>query len=82
MAWSGDLLAWMPMLALPGTEVRRWEPKRLRMRLFTIPAARAHHARRRVVHLAETARWAHLAKQAIDRLRELHRLGIPQAVPG
>jgi len=82
IALAGDLLAWMPMLALPGTEVRRWEPKRLRMRLFTIPATRAHHARRRVVHLAETAPWAHLAKQAIDRLRELHRLGIPQAVPG
>lgn len=29
-----DLLAWMPMLALSG-EVRRWEPRRLRLRLFS-----------------------------------------------
>ena len=82
IALAGDLLAWMPMLALPSTEVRRWEPKRLRLRLFTIPATRARHARRRVIHLADTAPWAHLAQQAIDRLRQLRRLGVPQAVPG
>ncbi len=70
------------MLALPGSQVRRWEPKRLRLRLFTIPATRARHARRRVIHLADTAPWAHLAQQAIDRLRQLRRLGVPQAVPG
>jgi hypothetical protein len=28
-----DLLAWMPMLALTG-QTRRWEPRRLRLRLF------------------------------------------------
>lgn len=52
------------------------------MRLFAITATRASHARRRVVHLAETAPWAHLVQQAIDRLRELRRLHIPLAVPG
>ncbi len=87
IALAGDLLAWMPMLGLPGTPARRWEPKRLRMRLFTIPATRAKHARRHLVHLAESAPWAHLAKQAINRLRELrrlHELGIctPKTVPG
>ncbi len=29
-----DLLAWMPMLALTG-KTRRWEPKKLRLRLFS-----------------------------------------------
>ncbi len=31
-----DLLAWMPMLALTG-QARLWEPRRLRLRLFTRP---------------------------------------------
>jgi hypothetical protein len=34
-----DLLAWMGMLALTGHDARRWEPKRLRHRLFSIPAS-------------------------------------------
>jgi hypothetical protein len=29
-----DILAWMPMLALRG-EARRWETKKLRLRLFS-----------------------------------------------
>ncbi len=40
-----DLLAWMGMLALTSHDARRWEPKRLRLRLFTIPAAIARTAR-------------------------------------
>ena len=32
------------LLALTGTEARKWEPKRLRMRLFTVPAAIATSA--------------------------------------
>ena len=34
VALACDLLAWMQMLALTGA-ARRWEPKRLRLRLFT-----------------------------------------------
>ena len=32
-----DLLAWMPILALTG-EACPWEPKKLRLRLFSAPA--------------------------------------------
>jgi hypothetical protein len=34
-----DLLAWMQMLALSG-DARRWEPKKLRLRLFSAPRPR------------------------------------------
>ena len=34
-----DLIAWMQMLAYPDVEARRWEPRRLRYRLLTAPAA-------------------------------------------
>jgi hypothetical protein len=34
---DGDLPTWMQMLALTG-EARRWEPKRLRLRLFSAAA--------------------------------------------
>jgi hypothetical protein len=32
-----ELTAWMQLLALTGHDARRWEPKRLRLRLFSIP---------------------------------------------
>ena len=37
-ALACELLAWMQMLALPGP-ARRWEPKRLRLRIFAVPGA-------------------------------------------
>ncbi len=45
-----DLLAWMPMLALTGT-VRLWEPRRLRLRLFTAAGQLVTTGRRRVLRL-------------------------------
>lgn len=57
------------MLALTGHEARRWEPKRLRLRLFTIPAVLARTSRRTWLRLADRAPWAHLAAQAITTLR-------------
>ncbi|MFI1035914.1 IS1380 family transposase [Streptomyces sp. NPDC020951] len=46
-----DLLAWMPMLALTG-QARRWEPKRLRLRLFSAAAQLVTTGRRRILRLA------------------------------
>ena len=40
------------MLGLHGHDARRWEPKRLRLRLFTIPATLARHGRQLLLHLA------------------------------
>ena len=72
---AAEITAWMQMLALPGHDARRWEPKRLRHRLFTIPAALARTGRRVLLHLAEKSPWAQLVADAINRLRAL-------AVPG
>lgn len=65
----------MQMLALHDRDARRWEPKRLRLRLFTVPANLARTGRRVLLHLADKAPWAQLAADALQRLRAL-------AVPG
>jgi hypothetical protein len=66
-----DITAWMQTLALTSHHARRWEAKRLRLRLFTTPATLAHRARTRVLHLAEHAPWATLITDALTRLRTL-----------
>jgi hypothetical protein len=68
VALAGDLTAWMQTLALTGNEARRWEPKRLRLRLLSIPARHARTGRRRLLHLAATAPFTALALQALDAL--------------
>ena len=70
-----DLTAWMQTLALTGHDARRWEPKRLRLRLFTVPATLARHGRQVLLHIAELAPNADLVLTAVLRLRAL-------AVPG
>jgi hypothetical protein len=75
VALACELTAWMQMLALVGHEARRWEPKRLRLRLFSIAGRLALSARRTVLHLAHTSAWTGLLIDAITRLRAL-------AVPG
>lgn len=81
---AGDLVAWMQMLGLTGTTARKWEPKRLRMRLYTVPATIARSARTTRLHLAQKAPWAHLVTDAIARLRHLaeHQGRPALAVPG
>ncbi len=66
-----DITAWMQTLALTSHDARRWEPKRLRLRLFTIPASIARTARRVILHLSERAPWAQVAVDAIHRLDRL-----------
>ena len=39
VALAAELTAWMQILALTGHAARRWEPKRLRLRLFSIAGA-------------------------------------------
>ncbi len=72
---AAELTAWMQLLSLAGHDARRWEPKRLRLRLFSVPAALARTGRQVLLHLAEKAPWAQLVHDAITRLRAL-------AVPG
>ena len=62
--------AWAGVLAFSGREVRRWEPKRLRLRLFSVPAA-SRHARQEVVRVKELAASALFLVDAVSRLRDL-----------
>ncbi len=66
-----DLIAWTQLLALNGSPARVCEPKRLRLRLFTIPAVLARHARRLILHIETTAPWADLILAAYQRLHQL-----------
>lgn len=55
---AGEIEAWNSQLAFPDHEIRRWEPKRLRMHEYSVPATIAETARRVVVHVKTTAYWA------------------------
>jgi DDE family transposase len=61
-----ELTAWLQMLALPDHPARRWEPKRLRLRLFSIAARITRHARRTRLRLSRA--WADLLVTALARL--------------
>jgi hypothetical protein len=65
----------MQTLALTGhqgcEQARRWEPKRLRLRLFSIPARHARTGRRRLLHLAAAAPFTALVLQALEALARL-----------
>jgi hypothetical protein len=70
VALACDLLAWTQMLALAGT-ARRWEPKRLRLRLFSAAGRLARSGRRLRLRLAERWPWAADITTAITRLQAL-----------
>jgi Transposase DDE domain group 1 len=67
VALACELLAWLQLLALPCTAARRWEHKRLRLRLLSIPARLVRRARRIRLRLAATP-WTDLAHTAWERL--------------
>jgi Transposase DDE domain group 1 len=70
VAMACDLLAWMQMLALDGP-ARRWEPKRLRLRLFSAAARLVRGGRRLRLRIAATWPWATQITAAITRLQDL-----------
>ncbi len=49
-------------------EARRWEPKRLRLRLFSTAARIARTGRRTIVHLAHDDAWTQLLLDGLTRL--------------
>ena len=59
------------MLALAGHRARRWEPKRLRLRLFSIAGRLAEHGRTRRLHLSRHAPWADLLATMITTLQAI-----------
>ena len=78
VALAADLVAWMQTLAFTEHPARRWEPKRLRLRLLSIAGRLAVTGRRRLLHLAATAPFTALALQALDALA---RRSGPAAAP-
>jgi hypothetical protein len=65
-----ELLAWMQILALTG-DARRWEPKRLRLRLFTAAGRLVRGGRRLRLRLAARWPWAAVITAATSRLQAL-----------
>jgi hypothetical protein len=70
VALACDLLAWMQMLALTGA-ARRWEPKRLRLRIFTAAGRIVRGGRRLRLRLSERWPWAQQITAAVTRLQAL-----------
>ncbi|WP_067480525.1 transposase [Nocardia amamiensis] len=64
-----ELTAWMQTLALTDHPARRWEPKRLRLRLFSTAARLARHARRTQLRFSAHWPWTGLITAALARLQ-------------
>jgi Transposase DDE domain group 1 len=67
VAMASELTAWIQMLALDGP-ARAWEPKRLRLRLFSAAGRLIRGGRRLRLRLAATWPWASQLTAAITRL--------------
>jgi hypothetical protein len=70
VALACELLAWTQMIALAGA-ARRWEPKRLRLRVFAVAGRLARGGRRLRLRLAEHWPWAGQITAAIACLQTL-----------
>jgi Transposase DDE domain group 1 len=70
VAIACELTAWMQMLALTGP-ARRWEPKRLRLRLFSVAGRLVRTGRRLRLRLGAAWPLARQAAAAITRLQAL-----------
>lgn len=71
VALAAEITAWMQMLAFTDTDARRWEPKKLRYRIFTIGATLARTGRRVWLHLSTRSPWAGLTLTGLQRLADL-----------
>jgi hypothetical protein len=71
VALACELTAWAQVLALHAHPARRWEPKRLRLRIFSLAGRLTRSGRRTVLHLAGHAPWAELLRSAVTTLRAL-----------
>src|SRR5207344_3394787 len=70
VALACELLAWTQILALTGT-ARRWEPKRLRLRLFAVAGRIVRGGRRLRLRLAGKWPWATQITAALRQLQAL-----------
>jgi hypothetical protein len=70
VALACELIAWTQLLALTGS-ARRWEPKRLRLRLFSAAGRVVRGGRRLRLRLAARWPWSRQVTAAIHRLQAL-----------
>jgi hypothetical protein len=77
VALACEITAWMQMLALHGHPARRWEPKRLRLRLLSAAGHLAASGRTRTLHLGRHAPWTPLTLQALQRLKTASAIPAP-----
>lgn len=77
VALACELTTWMQLLALTSHPARRWEPKRLRLRLFSLAGQLTTTARQRTLHLSAHAPWVQLALDALTTLRAATTPHIP-----
>jgi hypothetical protein len=68
---AGNLLAWTGLLAFTDQPARRWEPKKLRLRLWSIAGRIARTGRRIRLHLPERHPHSQLLLTGLNRIREL-----------
>ena len=71
VALAVELTAWAQLLAFAEHPARRWEPKRLRLRIFSLAGRLARSGRRTMLHLPGHAPWAALLLHALITLHEL-----------
>jgi len=71
VALACEITAWMQMLALNHHPARRWEPKRLRLRLLATAGRLTTSSRRTTLHLAKAGAWTAVLLAAITTLRAL-----------
>jgi hypothetical protein len=57
LALAADLIAWTQTLAFHDHPARRWEPKRLRLRVFAVAGRVVNRARRRLLRLPQGWPW-------------------------
>ncbi|WP_328778247.1 IS1380 family transposase [Streptomyces canus] len=69
-----EVLAWLPLLALTG-KARLWEPRRIRLRLFSAAAHLITTGRRRYLRFAQHWPWTDVITAAIERLDALPNPG-------
>jgi hypothetical protein len=60
-------------------EARRWEPKRLRLRLLSAGGRLVSSGRRTVLHYARAGAWTQLILDGLTRIRDLRN---PTVAPG
>ena len=70
VALACELLAWTQMIAMAGP-ARRWEPKRLRLRVFAVAGRLVRGGRRLRLRLAERWPWTPEITAAVTRLQAL-----------